>query len=154
LIEARDRLPNLRAIFLGDVVFEDQEISWINQTDLTDLLLAFPRLEHFRSRGGEDLKLRKLKHARLKSLAIEASHLSREVVKVLGKCELPALEHLEVWLGTEAYDADTEVSDLKDILQGKHLPALRSLALRNSEIADDVAAALAKAPVMKRVRVL
>ena len=49
---------------------------------------------------------------------------------------LPALEHLELWLGTDEYGADTEVADLKNILQGKNLPSLRHLGLRNSEITD------------------
>ncbi|MBY0228578.1 MAG: STM4015 family protein [Gemmataceae bacterium] len=150
MIEARDRLPNLRAVFLGDIPYSDNEISWTQQGDLTDLLLAFPHLEQFRSRGS--MTLRKFKHVGLKSLALEASNLSREVVKTLGTCDLPALEHLEVWLGTSSYGADTEPGDLKGILQGKGLPSLRSLALRNSEIADAVAAALAKAPVMDRIR--
>jgi hypothetical protein len=46
------------------------------------------------------------------------------------------------------------VGDLKGILQGKKLPALRYLGLRNSEIANAVAAALARAAVLDRVRVL
>ena len=55
LINARGRLTGLRGLFLGDIPYEDCEISWINQTDLTPLFAAFPRLEHFRSRGGEGL---------------------------------------------------------------------------------------------------
>jgi Leucine Rich Repeat (LRR) protein len=72
----------------------------------------------------------------------------------VGASSLPALEHLEIWLGTSQYGADTTAADLKGILAGKGLPALRYLGLRNSEIADAIAAALAKAPVLERVRVL
>jgi hypothetical protein len=36
------RLPRLRSLFLGDITFEEFEISWIRQTDVTPLLLAFP----------------------------------------------------------------------------------------------------------------
>jgi hypothetical protein len=46
LVAARDRLPSLRALFLGDIPYEDCEISWITQSDLTPLFDAFPRLEH------------------------------------------------------------------------------------------------------------
>jgi uncharacterized protein (TIGR02996 family) len=154
LMAARDRLPSLRALFLGDIPFTDNEMSWIVQTDLTDLLTAFPKLEHFRARGGDGLVLREFGHDKLKSLAIEASNLSRQVVRVVGTCRLPALERLEIWLGTDRYGADTEVGDLTGILQGKHLPALNYLGLRNSEIADDIARALASAPVLGRLRVL
>jgi uncharacterized protein (TIGR02996 family) len=154
LIAARDRLPNLRALFLGDIPFAECEISWIYQADLTELLAAFPNLEHFRSRGGRDLALQPFRHEHLKSLALEASNLPREVVRVVGECDLPALEHLEVWLGTARYGADTSLGDLEGIFLARHLPSLRYLGLRNSEIADDIAAALATAPVMERLRVL
>jgi uncharacterized protein (TIGR02996 family) len=154
LVAARDRLASLRALFLGDIPFTTNEISWIFQADLTDLFTAFGKLEHFRSRGGTDLALRPFRHEHLKSLALEASNMPRDVVRVVGECDLPALEHLELWLGTDRYGADTEVSDLEGIFQGKHLPSLRDLGLRNSEIADDITAALARAPVLERLRVL
>jgi uncharacterized protein (TIGR02996 family) len=154
LVNARERLPHLRALFLGDITYRERELSWINQSDITDLFGALPQLEHFRARGGGGLVLRKLKHDNLKSLAFEASNLPREVVQAVGASTLPALEHLELWLGTSEYGADTRVEDLAGILKGKGLPALRTLALRNSEISDDVAEVLGKAPVLKRLRVL
>src|SRR5262249_41421926 len=75
LVAARDKLPNLKALFLGDTISEDQEISWIVQSDITALFDAYPGLEHFRARGGQGLGLGKLKHKHLKSLAFEASNL-------------------------------------------------------------------------------
>jgi predicted DNA-binding WGR domain protein len=154
LVNARDRLPHLRALFLGDIPYTEQEISWINQSDLTPLFTAFPRLEHFRARGGGGLALKPFEHANLRSLAFEASNLPREVVRAVGASRLPALEHLELWLGTEEYGADTTVADLKDLLAGKATPALRYLGLRNSEISDDIARALAGSPLLERLRVL
>ena len=154
LIAARDRLTNFRALFLGDIPYHENEISWIIQTDLTRLLLAFPQLEHFRARGGTGLVLEKFQHEHLVSLAIEASNLSREVVRAIGESDLPGLERLELWLGTEQYGADTEVNDLEAIFQAGHLPALRYLGIRNSEIADEIACTLAKAPGLDRLDVL
>jgi uncharacterized protein (TIGR02996 family) len=154
LVNARERLSNLRALFLGDITYDENEISWINQSDLTGLLTAFPQLEHFRARGGTGLALKKFKHEHLKSLTFEAGGLPRKVVRAIGESSLPALEHLELWLGTEEYGADTTVADLKGILAGKGMPALRYLGLRNSEIADDIAQALAKSPLLERIRIL
>src|SRR5262249_8348149 len=122
--------------------------------DITGLFEAFPALEHFRMRGAEGLKLRPLKHERLKSLVIEASNLRREVVLALGESHLPALEHLEIWLGTSRYDADTTPDDLAGILRGEGLPALRHLGLRNAEIANDLPPALAGAPLLGRLESL
>jgi hypothetical protein len=154
LVNARGRLTGLRALFLGDILREENEISWITQSDLTPLFAAFPRLEHFRARGGVELTMAPFRHDSLRSLAFEASNLSREVVRAVGACDLPALEGLELWLGTAEYGADTEVGDLAGILRGERLPSLKYLGLRNSEIAADVAAALAGAPILERLRVL
>ena len=38
LVAARDQLPNLTAIFLGDVIYEECEVSWIHQSDLSRFL--------------------------------------------------------------------------------------------------------------------
>ena len=154
LIAARDRLRNLRALFLGDILYRENEISWIEHSDITCLLDAFPDLEHFRVRGGDGLVLRVFEHRNLVSLTIEASNLSREVVLAVGSSKLPALEHLELWLGTEEYHADTTPEDLDGILQAKHLPSLRYLGLCNSDIADDIPGVLSGAPVLERLRVL
>jgi uncharacterized protein (TIGR02996 family) len=154
LVGARDRLLNLQALFLGDIPYHEREISWINHGEITGLFDAFPKLEHFRIRGGEGLWLTRFRHEHLRSLAFETSNLRRDVVRAVGASDLPALEYLEIWLGTSEYAADTEVGDLREILDGERLPALRHLGLRNSEIADDVAEAVAAAPVLGRLQSL
>ncbi|MFJ2950941.1 STM4015 family protein [Streptomyces sp. NPDC087226] len=154
LLAARDRLPALRSLFLGDIVFEECEISWIHQTDVTGLLAGFPALEEFGVRGGQGLVFPALRHDRLRKLVVETGGLPAEVVRGVAASELPALEHLDLWLGTSWYGADSEVTDLEPILSGARLPRLRHLALRNSEIQDEVAAAVASAPVVARLEVL
>ncbi|MFE1443669.1 STM4015 family protein [Streptomyces sp. NPDC058739] len=154
LLAARDRLPALRALFLGDMVFEECEISWINQTDVTALLTGFPGLEEFGVRGGSGLGLSGLRHERLRKLTAETGGMPAAFVRGVGASDLPALVHLDLWLGTSEYGADTEVSDLEPLLSGTRLPSLRHLALRNSEIQDEIAAAAASAPVVARLEVL
>ncbi|MFJ4690633.1 STM4015 family protein [Streptomyces sp. NPDC088766] len=154
LVAARERFPALRALFVGDMVMEECEISWINQTDLTPLLAAYPELEEFGVRGGSGLRFPALKHGALRRLTIESGGLPAEVVRGIGASDLPALEHLDLWLGTPDYGGDSEVADLEPILSGARLPRLRHLALRNSEMQDAVAAAVASAPVVARLEVL
>ncbi|MFD8299692.1 STM4015 family protein [Streptomyces bauhiniae] len=154
LLAARDRLPALRALFLGDLVMEEAELSWIQQTDVTGLLTGFPELAEFGVRGGTGLEFTALEHAALRKLVVETGGLPVEVVRGVGGSDLPALEHLELWLGDSMYGADTTVSDLEPILSGTRLPALRHLGLRNSEIQDEIAAAVASAPVVARLRTL
>lgn len=154
LVAARDRFPALRAVFLGDMVMEECEISWINQTDVTPLLAAFPKLEELGVRGGSGLRFPAVRHGALRKLVIETGGLPAEVVRGVAGSDLPALVHLELWLGTPDYGGDSEVADLEPILSGARLPSLRHLALRNSEIQDGVAAAVASAPVVARLEVL
>src|ERR1051325_4711409 len=104
---ARDRLPRLTAIFLGDIVSEENEISWITQSDVSPLLTAYPALEHFRVRGGHELSLGRIRHARLKELAVESGGLDREIVHEVFSADVPELEHLELWLGDAGYGANT-----------------------------------------------
>ncbi len=154
LLAARGRFPALRALFLGDLVFEECELSWIQQTDVTALLTGFPELEEFGVRGGEGLDWRLPRHDRLRTLVIQTGGLPARVVRGVGACDLPALEHLDVWLGTSDYGADSKPADLAGILSGTRLPRLRHLALRNSDMQDDIAAAVAASPLLDRLDVL
>jgi hypothetical protein len=94
LVAARDRLPNLRALFLGDIVFEECEISWINQSDVSPILGAYPALEHFRVRGATGLSLGTLRHDRLKSLVVESGGLFPAVIAEVAAADLPQLGSL------------------------------------------------------------
>ena len=142
------RLGNLRALFVGEMTFEECEISWIKQGDLTPLLETFPRLERLRVRGSDGLTLTPVRHEGLRELALESGGLPAPVVRAVGACVLPALEHLELWLGDEYYGGDTRPDDLAPILAGRSLPALTRLGLRNAENADEIATAVAAAPVV------
>lgn len=151
LVAAADKLTGLRALFLGEMTFEECEISWIQHEDITPLLTAYPELEVLRVRGSDGLEWQPLRHERLRSLTIESGGLPAPVVRGVGESDLPALTDLELWLGTDRYGGDATVKDLAPILTGTRLPALRRLGLRDAKIADLVAAALAEAPVVARL---
>ncbi|WP_405096286.1 STM4015 family protein [Micromonospora sp. NBC_01412] len=154
LCEAAPRLPNLKALFLGDIVGEECEISWMRVGDVSPLLTAYPGLELLRVRGGEDFRFSPVRHERLRRLEVESGGLPAEFVRAVLDSELPALEDLELWLGVDEYGGDTTVADLAPLLAGERFPALRRLGLCNSEIADDIAEALAAAPVVRRLEKL
>lgn len=148
------RFPALRALFLADVVGEECEVSWLRINDITPAIEAFPLLEEFAVRGcGDtyrdgDLRLRPVKHDRLRTLRFESGGLPGAVVRAVGASELPALEHLELWLGVEEYGGNATVADLAPLLDGGRFPRLRHLGLQNSEIQDEIAVAVAAAPVV------
>ncbi len=154
LVAAAPRLTGLRGLFLADVTPEENEISWIKQDDVTPILEAYPRLEVLTIRGSDGLSLRPVRHRELRSLTFQSGGLPAEVVRTVGDCDLPALEHLELWLGVDMYGGNATMDDLRQILTGSHLPSLVSLGLRDAEFADEIAAALASAPVLARLEVL
>ncbi|MFE6228296.1 STM4015 family protein [Streptomyces sp. NPDC057854] len=151
LIAANDRLTGLEAVFLGDMTVEDCEISWIVQSDVTPLLAAYPALRELGVRGGSGLAFPSVRHTGLETLVVETGGLGAEVVRGIAGSDLPALERLELWLGTDEYGGDSSPADLAPLLSGEAFPALRSLGLCNSVIEDQVAAAVASAPVVARL---
>jgi hypothetical protein len=158
LVEAADRFPNLRALFLGDILDEEYHISWIPHDDITPLIEAFPGLEHLEVRGGKGvdggLRLSPFRSERLEVLRFESGGLPAEVVRAVAASDLPALEHLDLWFGVHEHGGDGAVEDLAPILAGVRLPALRRLGLQNGAFQDEIAAALASAPVVARLESL
>jgi hypothetical protein len=154
LVGHRDKFVGLRAIFLGDIIYEENEISWIEQCDVSPLLEAYPKLEVLRIRGGNSLKFSKVRHGSLQQLIVEAGGLNRSVLQEICGGEFPSLQHLELWLGVGNYGWDGGVQDLQPILAGKHFPKLTYLGLRNSEIADDIARVVVNAPILAQLQVL
>ncbi len=116
LVENADRLPKLRALYIGDIISEENEMSWIEQTDMTPILKAFPDLELLRTRGGNGLEFKKPEHKNLRALALESGGLSADVVRSICRSKFPNLEHLELWLGTDEYGGTSTVQDLQPIL--------------------------------------
>ncbi|MFD6290231.1 STM4015 family protein [Streptomyces sp. NPDC060205] len=154
LVAARAQLPSLRALFVGDIVMEEAEISWITQGDMGPLLEAFPGLEEFGVRGGNGLVFPGTRHERLRKLTVESGGLPVEVVRGIAASDLPALVELDLWLGTSEYGGDCDIADLEPFFAGTRLPALKRLALHNSEIQDAICSALASAPVVARLEEL
>lgn len=143
LIGHAAELTNLKALFVGDMTYEDCEISWIIQGNYQPLLQAFPQLEVLRIRGATSLQLPTFSHAALRELVIECGGLPREISEGLAQSTLPSLERLELWLGTDEYGFDGDVDLFRRVLQQLRTPTLRHLGLRDAEIADAVAAWLA-----------
>ncbi|HSH02417.1 MAG TPA: STM4015 family protein [Anaerolineae bacterium] len=154
LLAAREQLPNLKMIFMGDVTYEENEISWMVQSDMGRLLKGYPALVHFGVRGGGSLRFKDAGHDNLQSLVVQTGGLDRGVVHDILAGEWPALRHLELWLGTANYGATSRAEDIAPLLMGDLLPSLRYLGLRDSDIADDLAATLALAPVLGEIEVL
>ncbi|MET8883828.1 STM4015 family protein [Streptomyces rubiginosohelvolus] len=151
---AAERLTSLEAVFVGDLDAEQAPISWIEQSDITALLAAFPTLTELGVRGGTGLDFSSIRHERLRSLTIQTAGLRRQVTRNILNSELPALERLDLWLGVSDHGGDTDITDLAPLLSGQCFPRLRHLGLRNSGVQDEIATAIASAPIVAGLRSL
>ncbi|GAB3214104.1 STM4015 family protein [Marinactinospora thermotolerans] len=151
LVEHAARFPALRALFFGEFTMELTEISWIEQTDVTPLLAAFPGLRELVVRGSTSLEFPATRHGELRSLVFQTGGLPAEVVRGVLGSDLPALEHLEMWFGSEYYGGSSTVADLAPLLDAEPFPRLSRLGLRNAEWTDELVARLADAAVTGRV---
>ena len=154
LIAHSAHLPALRALFIGDMTFEQCEISWIVQGSYKGLLDAFPQLEVLRVRGSTDLVIEACSHTHLQQLIIECGGLPSAIVRNLAQSHLPALQHLELWLGSDSYGFDGDVALYANMLECLQPARLRYLGLRDAEISDDLAGYIAQQPWLASLETL
>lgn len=153
--ESLAAMPALEAIFMGEMTYEEQEISWINVGDIGVLLDGRPLLKHLRVRGTNDFEIDSKGHDVLDTLILESGGLPRRVLTTLSvEGMFPNLSTLSIWLGSEDYGADHSVDDLMPILSGRLYPKLTTLGLCNSEYSDDIARAIADAPILSQLDTL
>lgn len=154
LVAAKEQLINLKAVFIGEITYQESEISWIIQSDMSPLLAAYPNLEVLQVRGGEGLAFNSLNHKHLKTLIVQTGGLNRNAIAQIFAGNLPALEHLELWLGSNYYGGDSSVEDLLPLLCGNLFPKLRYLGLCDSEYSDSIAKAIVQSSIIDRIKVL
>lgn len=154
LVEYQSILKNLKAIFIGDITYEENEISWINQSNVGPVLEAYPDLEHFQVRGGNDLSFGKIEHANLKTLIIETGGMPPNVVTEVSNAHLPNLQRLDLWLGSDQYGFDSTIDDFASIISGKSFPNLIHLGLMNSEMQNEIAMAVSRSPILDQLETL
>ena len=141
----------LRALFVGDITYEEQEISWIHLGNVAAVLDHYPALEVLRVRGTEEFKFKCDPHDGLKTLILESGGLNKKAIKGALDAGFANLEHLELWLGSEDYGADHSVDDLMPILSGRLFPKLAHLGLRNCQYTDAIATAIADSPILSQI---
>lgn len=154
LIAQKEQFPQLKKLFIGDMGYEECEVSWINQANLGPLLQAFPQLESFTVKGSTDLELDPLNHDHLQELVIICGGLPKRVLHQIHAASLPELRKLELYLGVEDYGFDGQMEDIVPFLNQNPFPKLTYLGLKDSELQDEIAIAAAQSPVLSQLEVL
>ena len=145
-----DKLQHLQSLFIGDMDYEECEVSWIEQGDYEKLLAALPNLKKLTIKGSVGLRLGKLNHKALQEIEIICGGLPQNVLHELAEAELPALTKLNLYLGVEDYGFDGDMDDVKALLRSPLMQQLSYLGLGDSEWQDEVVeATLAVLPLPK-----
>jgi hypothetical protein len=153
-IDNKNTFSSLNALFIGEMTYEDNEISWIIQGNYSGLLDAYPQLECLRIRGGTGLSIGQVNHSSLKELIIETGGLNGGVLDEIAKSELPSLTRLELWLGDDGYGGNAKISNVEPLLSASKFANLKHLAIKNSEIQDDVTIAICNSDLINQLEVL
>jgi hypothetical protein len=153
LVENHQWFDSLKALFLGDIEDREQMISELSfGKDISQILSVYPDLEILQIRCGgysDSLYFSEWWHDRLKTLRIESGGLNRNAIIGLCQLDLPALEYLELWTGSEEYGSTSSVEDLIPILSGEKFPKLKFLGIKNCEYTNEVVSELVKSPLLE-----
>lgn len=159
----RDAMPRLSCLYIGDVSGDEEELSWIEQTQWGTVLNAFQELDEVTIKGGSGLRLSKLSLPYLESLTLIATQLSDEVLRDVVTATLPSLHHLELWLGDTQHQDPSSPIHTHDTLRplffhtrgGALLfPQLRTLGLRNCGWIDELLVETVGAPLWSSIHAL
>lgn len=135
-----DRFSHITSLFVGDMDYEECEISWIIQGDYSRIWEAMPQLKEITVKGSTDLKLGKIKHSNLESLTIICGGLGSDVIKEIEEAELPELKKLLLYIGSDNYGFDGDADTVRSLLANSDFPKLEYLGIADSEIQDELTA--------------
>ncbi|MCU6708268.1 STM4015 family protein [Paenibacillus sp. J5C_2022] len=148
LVKFKDHFPSLRKLFIGDMDYEECEVSWIMQSNMGPLLEAFPELRSLKIMGSTDLSINPARHEKLQELVIICGGLGKDVLAQIEGSQFPNLLKLELYLGVEDYGFDASLDDVLRLADREKFPLLTYLGLKNSELQDEIAIALAESPML------
>jgi uncharacterized protein (TIGR02996 family) len=151
---AQQTLPSLRKLHVADFQYPDQtEMSWTELGNWSSVWPAVPSLRELILQGGS-VKLGAIALPELRSFEVRTGGLSKESTRSIAAAQWPKLERLVVWLGSSEYGCDATIEDLRPILAGQGIPAVRELGLMNSELTDEICRALVEAPILDQLESL
>lgn len=139
IIEKKNEFSHIKSLYFGDMDSEDCEVSWIIQGDYSKLWEALPNLEKLIIQGSTDLELGEIAHDNLKELQIICGGLGKDLIEKVQRAKLPNLESLVLYIGSDYYGFDGDVSTIKTFLEESDFPKLTHLGIEDSEIQDELA---------------
>ncbi len=154
-VENKIKFKNLKSLFIGNMDYEVCEISWILQGDYSEIWNALPNLEKLKIKGGSELTLGEINHQNLKELEIITGGLGSDVIKQIKEANLPSLEKLVLYIGTDEYGFDGGIQDINNLLvKLNSLKNLKYLGIVNSDIQNQLVKVVMDSEVVSKLEVL
>lgn len=154
IVAHAEDLAHIRKLFIGDMDYEECEVSWIVQGDYSSLWAALPNLRELTIKGATDLELGTVCHEGLESLTIICGGLPTSVIEAVGKAKLPNLKKLLLYIGSDYYGFDGDKETIRKMLAQADFPRLGYLGIADSEIQDDLTEVVLESHFMAQIHTL
>ncbi len=154
IVEQKEKFSHIKRLFVGDMDFEDCEVSWIIQGNYSKLWAALPNLKELTIKGSTDLELGEISHENLEALEIICGGLPTDIIEQITKAKLPNLKKLNLYLGSENYGFDGNEETIKKLLADSNFPKLEYLGINDSEIQDEVTKVVLSSKYMEQISTL
>lgn len=152
--ENKERFAHVEKLFVGEMSYEECEVSWIIQGNYTKLWKDLPHLKELTIKGSTDLVLGDISHEKLESLTIICGGLPVSVIEAVQNAKLPNLKKLVLYIGSDYYGFDGDADTVKALLEKSDFPKLEYLGIEDSEIQDELARVVLDCKYMKQIHTL
>lgn len=152
--ENSEKLQHIKKLFVGDMEYEECEVSWIEQGSYNKLLKALPNLKSLKIKGANGLSLGNIDHDNLEEIEIICGGLPQMVINQIANARLPKLKKLNLYIGIEDYGFDGDIEDIKELMNSDVVKNLEYLGLGDSEIQDEIVEEFFKIGKIHNIKVL
>ena len=153
LVKLLPSLPVLRRLTIGRFEISDCELSWSSLGSLAKLWKPAHGLEYVKLRAGS-MSLGKISLPACREFWIETGGLSKESLTSITAASWPSLETLNLWFGKRDYGCTCSVRGMQPILDGKGLPRVKHLGLKNTQLGNEVFAEMPKSKILRQLETL
>lgn len=154
IVDNAEEFSHITGLFIGDMDYEECEVSWIMQGDYSELWEAMPQLTDLTIKGSQELILGEISHEKLESLTIICGGLGTDVIEEIKRAKLPSLKKLLLYIGVENYGFDGDGDTIKALLEETNFPKLEYLGITDSEIQDEVTQIVLQSKYIDQISVL
>lgn len=154
IIADADKFSHIEKLFIGDMDYEECEVSWIIQGNYGELWKAMPQLKGLTIKGSSELTLGEICHENLEELTIICGGLPDNVFEEIQQAKLPNLKKLLLYIGVENYGFNGDEYTIKTLLEKADFPKLEYLGIADSEIQDELAEVVLESKFMGQIHTL